>query len=493
MPEHSLAPATTPQFGEPALPLPIRVSEVISSLSFALDLTEGQPMGHALRSCVFGMNIAKEIGLPVDAQSDLYYALLMKDAGCSTNASRMFQILGTDDIQAKRDIKTTDWTRVGWDSLEYALAHVRTGAPFLDRVRALFDIAVHKKRNAREMVQIRCERGAAIARRIGLSEGTANGIHHLDELWNGCGHPNGLRGREIPLLSRIMSLAQTLDVFYTTYGAAAAVKMARKRGGRWFDPELVRAFCSLAKRETLWTDIDGAAAKVLELEPRQDVLAADESTIDNICLAFADVIDAKSPFTYRHSTGVAGAAVAIAKTLAMSEPDITLIRRAALLHDIGKLSVSNTILDKPDKLTSSEWEVVREHPRYSWEILNRIPSFRKLSEIAASHHEKLDGSGYFRGMAAEQLSLPARILVVADIFDALSAKRPYRDALPMETVLRIMQADAPRALDANCLEALKCSLSSANSVAEDLYRLSLSFQQEQAQPVAVLAESVSVR
>jgi putative nucleotidyltransferase with HDIG domain len=461
-----------------ALEAPIRVSEVISSLSFALDLTEGQPLGHSIRSCVFGMHIAKEIGLPIDAQADLYYALLMKDAGCSTNASRMFQILGTDEIRAKRDVKTTDWTRLGWEALEYALSHVRNGAPFLERVRALFDLAIHHQENSREMVQIRCERGAAIARRIGLSEATAAAIHSLDELWNGSGHPNGLRGKEIPLLARILNLAQTVDVFFTAYDATAAVKVAQERSGRWFDPDLVRAFCSLSAQESLWIDVENANTRVLDLEPRHAVLPSDETTLDNICLAFADVIDAKSPFTYRHSTGVAGAAVAIGRTLALSEPEVTLIRRAALLHDIGKLSVSNAILDKPDKLTAAEWEVVRKHPAYSYQILRRIPNFGELSEIAGAHHEKLDGTGYFRGIAADRLSLPARILVVSDIYDALAARRPYRDALALETVLEIMQRDAPHALDGACLEALKCSLTQANSVASDLYRLSLNFQQD---------------
>ncbi|MBV9770979.1 MAG: hypothetical protein JOZ32_15500, partial [Bryobacterales bacterium] len=229
-----------------ALVAPIRVSEIISSLSFALDLTHSQPVGHAVRTCVFGMHIAKEIGLPIDAQGDLYYALLMKDAGCSSNASRMFQILGTDDIRAKSDVKTTDWTRVGWESLQYALSHVRTGAPFLERVRALFDVAVHQKQNAKELVQIRCERGAAIARRIGLPEATAAAIHSVNELWNGSGQPNGLRGKDIPLLGRILTLAQTLDVFYSSYDAAAALKVAQERSGRWFDPNLVRAFHSLS-------------------------------------------------------------------------------------------------------------------------------------------------------------------------------------------------------------------------------------------------------
>ena len=457
---------------------PIRVSEVLSSLSFALDLTEGQPMGHSVRSCILGMSIAREIGLPLKAQGDLYYALLMKDAGCSTNASRMFQIFGTDDIAAKRDVKTTDWTRLGWESLEYALSHVRTGAPFLERVRGLFDLALHQERNAKEVVQIRCERGADIARRIGLPEATAEAIHSLDELWNGAGHPLGLCGEDIPLLARIMNLAQTVDVFYTTQGRQAALDVTKKRSGRWFDPDLVRAFHSAAKKEVLWADVDDAAKRVTGFEPREDLLAADEDTLDRICLAFADVIDAKSPFTYRHSTGVAGAAVAIASELGMSPPEVTLIRRAALLHDIGKLSVSNSILDKPGKLTSDEWAVVRRHPYYSYEILRRIPSFADLSEIAASHHEKLDGTGYFRGATAEHLSLPARILVVADIYDALAAKRPYRDALPLEEVFAIMQKDAPQALDANVFEALKCSTAPASSVAADLFRLSLNFQNE---------------
>lgn len=290
--------------------------------------------------------------------------------------------------------------------------------------------------------------------------------------------------KEIPLLSRIMNLAQIVDIFYSAYGRAAAIEVARKRSGRWFDPDLVKGFCSLAAKDSLWLDIENAGKRVIELEPRQVLFEADDTTLDNICLAFADVIDAKSPFTYRHSTGVADAAVSIARTLAMSESEVTLIRRAALLHDIGKLSVSNAILDKPGKLTGEEWDTVRRHPHYSFEILKRIPGFSDLSEIAASHHEKLDGSGYFRNMTAEQLSLSARILVVADIYDALAAKRPYRDALPLDTVFAIMQKDAPRALDATCFEALKYSRDGTDTMTDDLLRLSQNVQRNIQQGVS---------
>jgi len=435
----------------------IRVSEVLAGLTYALDLTEGQPMGHSIRACVIGMTIAAEMHLDLQARGDLYYALLMKDAGCSSNASRMFQILGSDEVAAKRDVKTTDWTKTGWESLQYALAHVRPGAPFLDRVRALWDIARNQKKNAKQLVQIRCERGASIARMIGLPEASALAIHSLDELWDGSGQPEGLVGASIPILSRLMSVAQAVEVFHRTYGVKAAIKMVCKRSGHWFDPEIARIFSSVAKTPSFWRDVENAEIAVVALEPRCDVLDHGQATLDNVCLAFSGVIDAKSPFTYRHSTGVAGTAVAIARNLNMEEAEITAIRRAALLHDIGKLSVPNSILEKPGKLSAEEWEVVRKHPAYSLEILKRIPGFADISEMAASHHEKLDGSGYFRNMEGEQLSLSARILVVSDIFDALSAKRPYRDALPLEEVFRIMERDSPTALDARCFDALKGS------------------------------------
>lgn len=439
------------------------MSDVLSALSYALDLTEGQPLGHTLRACVLGMRIAEELGLPADMRTDLYYALLMKDSGCTSNASRMFHMLGTDEIKAKRDVKTTDWTKLRWESLQYAISHVRTGAPFLTRVRGLVEVAANQKTNARELVQIRCERGADIARRIGLSEASAIAIYSLDELWNGEGQPEGLRERQIPLLSRIMNLAQTADVFRTARGVEASLEVAKKRKGRWFDPEVVRAFLSIGKKKRLWDEVENAAAMVRALEPQQMRFGTDDATIDNICLAFADVIDAKSPFTYQHSTGVAATGVSIARTLGLSDADIKLIRRAALLHDIGKLGIPNAILEKPDALSDAEWKSVKQHPYLSFEILRRVPGFSTVSEVVACHHERLDGSGYFRRLTERELSMPARILAVAEVFDALITKRPYRDALPLDEVFATLEKDAPGALDRDVVAAL-ISHSRANTL-----------------------------
>jgi putative nucleotidyltransferase with HDIG domain len=323
-------------------------------------------------------------------------------------------------------------------------------------VRILTRVAARQQVESCALVQIRCDRGASVARRIGFPGSVADAIGSLDEHWNGGGYPFGLRSEEIPLFSRIMNLAQTLEVFFVNRGPEAAIQVARRRSKRWFDPNLVRAAESLAKNGQLWLDLgnDRAVEDVLRLEPEERRMVADDALVENVCQAFAEIIDAKSPFTYRHSHDVADAAVLIASQLSLKQEQVTFLRRAALLHDIGKLSVSNAILEKPGPLDNAEWAVVKQHPFYSFEILRRIPGFEQLSEVAASHHEKLDGSGYFRGYAAEQMPLPARILAVADIYAALTAKRPYRDALPLEKVLSIMRKDAPKALDPDCLEAL---------------------------------------
>jgi putative nucleotidyltransferase with HDIG domain len=251
----------------------------------------------------------------------------------------------------------------------------------------------------------------------------------------------------------------------------AAVEMARHRSGRWFDPQMVFAFESLARRGDLWNEVERASEAAAQLEPAEASWPLTEETLDNICLAFADVIDAKSPFTYRHSTGVAGAAQAIARSMGLAEDQVRLLRRAALLHDIGKLSVSNSILDKPGKLDDNEWRIVREHPRHSYEILRRIPGFGEIAELAASHHEKLDGSGYFRCLDSDHLPLTARILVVADVYDALAARRPYRDALPKEQVLSIMARETPRAFDAQCFYALSGAYQQAENLSHELSNL----------------------
>jgi HD-GYP domain-containing protein (c-di-GMP phosphodiesterase class II) len=369
----------------------------------------------------------------------------------------MFHAFGSDDLKAKRDVKTTDWTSVSWETFQYALSHVAPGKPFLDRVRALYRMAVNQKAHARDVTKMRCERGAILARLMRLPETTADAIFNLDEHWDGSGNPRNLRGTVINLYSRIMLVAQTLENFAAAQSKETALQVIEQRSEKWFDPDIVKAVLSLARRGALWTDIDApdVADLVLAMDLQAGRLKAGDETLDSICVAFAQIVDAKSPFTFNHSNGVANASVAIAKKLNLSRERTIFVRHAALLHDLGKLGVSNAILEKPARLDDDEWKIMKRHPKDTWLVLRAIPHFQELSEVAASHHEKLNGTGYFRELTAHQMSTESRIIAVADIFDALSAKRPYRDGLPLETVFKIMRKNAPHAIDGDCLRALE--------------------------------------
>jgi len=452
----------------------IAYSDLISALSFAIDLTEGAVPGHALRSCVLGMRIGVAAGLDSADLAALYYALLLKDIGCSSNAARMCQIVGGDDRAVKNGVKLVDWTlphRPNLDTLKLLWKQVLPGASAVARALRIVWIGLRQHSNNEEMIAMRCERGAQIALQLGLSGKTSEAIHALDEHWDGKGYPRHLRGEEIPLLSRVLAVAQHLDVFATEKSPELAIAVLCDRNRRWFDPELVDVVLKLDEDGKLWseclvTDPSTATRKiVLEMQPDlSHQIEADE--IDRVCEAFAAVVDAKSPFTYRHSKGVADLAAELAGALCLSPERVQLVRRAALLHDLGKLAVPNTILDKSEDLTTDEWAIVAQHPRLTKEILARIDSFAELAEIAGAHHEKLDGSGYPDGLSGSQLCLEARIIAVADIYQALTEGRPYRAGMSHGEAMRTLTRLAPHKLDAHCVAALEWVRSS--SFAKDM-------------------------
>ena len=432
-----------------------RFSEVISALSFALDLVEGQPEGHTVRSCLIGMKVAGRLGLDAPTRSALFYALLLKDAGCSSNASRMSTLFDADDMEAKRKVKTVNWTSLPHAAL-YTARTVSPEGSLLAKAGKMVQFAVRGQAESRNLIRIRCERGADITRLMGFPEETAQAIRSLDEHWDGKGHPDGLRGEEISFLARICGLAQTVEVFFTAHGPAAAEEIARVRSGRWFDPALVEVLLEEAGDGRLWEDLSrkDPHREVARLEPDDRTLEATPGRVDLVARAFGEIIDAKSPFTYRHSEGVARAAVAMGERAGLGTEATRDLMRASLLHDIGKLGISNRILDKPGPLTDEEYAKVMKHPGLTYEILSRVGPFRPIAETAANHHERLDGSGYHRGLTARDLDLPSRILSVADVFDALSADRPYHKALPKEKVLDILREDSGTRLDAECVAIL---------------------------------------
>jgi HD-GYP domain-containing protein (c-di-GMP phosphodiesterase class II) len=397
------------------------------------------------------MRLAEELGLPSRERSDLFYALLLKDAGCSANAERMAALFGADDRAAKRTSKLVDWSSP-LRALLWSFRTVAPGASLRERAGYLRGIR-DEGEVTRKFLQARCDRGAEIARMLYLSEETAAAIRSLDEHWDGRGMPDGLRGAEIPLLARILCLAQTAEIFHAAGGVRSARAVARRRRARWFDPALVDAFESVCRDAGFWRALE--QPDVSAWEPAELVLRADDERLDRIAEAFARVIDAKSPFTARHSERVAEIAVGVAAGLGMRGPELRDLRRAGLLHDVGKLAISNLILDKPGKLTAAEFDKVREHPVYTHAVLARAPCFSALADLAANHHERIDGTGYPLGLGGERLDVPMRVLAVADVYEALTAERPYRAALAVEKALDIVSWEVPGRLDREAFAALE--------------------------------------
>ena len=433
----------------------VRLSEVLSGLSYALDLTEGHPRGHSARSCLIGMRIARELGLSAERKSDLFYALLLKDAGCSSNAARVSQLFGGSDQEAKHDVWLRDWRK--WrEQLAYGLAATAHEKSGLARAARLLKLAWEGPGARRELFKLRCDRGAEIARTLGFPERTWKAVRSMDEHWDGGGFPDGAARDRIPLEARIINLAQVLEIFWHEQGRDKALDVAGARSGRWFDPELVRIAEHIGKDPALAeslqeTDLPKAVSAA---EPEERALPVDEERLDWIASAFALVVDAKSSFTFQHSARVAGLAVFIGEQMGLTRENQVRLRRAGLLHDIGKLGVPNRILDKPGKLEPDEWAVVQRHAYWSEQILERVPVFRDFARDAGSHHERLDGKGYHRGVKGDRLSADARILAVADRVDALSADRPYRGRLDAVTVRRLVDEDCGTGLCPASVEAV---------------------------------------
>ncbi len=403
------------------------LAAMLAPLSEALDLAEGQAPGHALRSAVIALRIGEALGMSDAERGLLLYATLLKDLGGSANAALVSRLFDGDDREIKRSWRLTDWGGIRGAAGQL----FDCGRPGASRLNRTWNLRVSRSGFAESghvMMIAKAERGAELVRKLGLPAKVAEAVAAVDEHWDGRGMPRGLRASGIPMLARVTGLAQVVEVFATSGGVREAYGVAHARRGRWFDPVVVDCLDSFQMDARFWSSfVDGTASADLSIEDSDcGHRLLDEDGADGVVELFAGVIDAKRPCRAGHSYRVADIAGAVAVRMGVPARDRRTLRRAALLHDLGTLAVSSTILEKVEPLSGEEIAAIREHADGAADILGRVPRLDGVAEIVRRHTERLDGSGYPAGRTASSIPLPARILAVADVADALSHERPNR-------------------------------------------------------------------
>jgi HD-GYP domain-containing protein (c-di-GMP phosphodiesterase class II) len=430
----------------------LRLADLLAGLSVASDLGFGLPAEQSMRSALVATALARKLNLDDEVVADAFYATLLLHVGCTALAyetattfgdeRRLLPVVARTNLADFRDFVTT------------LLPGATRGLAALPRAKLATLLLVKGAAFGRMYDTGSCEVGSATARRIGLGDGVQRALYEIAEWWNGGGAPGGLRGEEIALPARIARVATDAALYDVIAGGDAAVSAVRARAGGMADPEIVRVFAEYSE-ELL------AAAR--EGDPRDQLLTAepepireiDDGDLGQIARAFGDLADLKLPFTHGHAAEVARLAVAAAANVRLDAAATARLEIAALLHDIGRVAVSNVVWQKPGPLTAAEWEQVRMHPYHSERILATSYALRPMATVAGMHHERLDGSGYHRGCTGRDLTPAARILAAADAFQAMSQERPYRRALTVEQAADELARDARAGrLDGDCVTAV---------------------------------------
>lgn len=419
----------------------LRLIELMAALSLATDAGTGQPFEHALRTCLLASRCGNALGLASAEKSIVVYTALLRFLGCTSDASETAVLAGGDEIvfnAAMAAVVMAD----DREAVPHLLRHLGQDLSLTRRIGRIASALSDPGGKARSLSS-HCEVGARLATRIGLPDGVVKGVAHGYERWDGKGLPDGLAGEEIPMATRIAIVARDVDVASASSGIDEVRRVLERRRGRAYDPAVADVF---AAGSEAWLDeiaaIDPWDA-VLDAEP-VPVVEVVESRLDDVLAAFADFADLKSPWFIGHSRAVADLAAAAASTCGLGTADVTLARRAGLVHDLGIVGVPAGVWNRPGALTREGWERVRTHPFVGERILGRCGALGQVASVAGAHHERLDGSGYHRG--GSEASVVAQIVAAADVYGALLEDRPHRQALEPDEAARVLagEADAGR-------------------------------------------------
>lgn len=433
---------------------PIRMAEVLAALSLATDLGSGKTMGHAIRACYLGLEMAGVMRLPTAQQAELYYSFFLIHSGCTALSLRLAPIIQGDEVAAIGDATLRDDTNF-LDMLNWMVHNISPDAPMLTRAFNTVRTMLQSDDSAEDL-RGACEVAAQVAQRLGMSPGVQESVRHFLERWDGKG-PNRLQGNKIPLCARLIHAALKVEAFHTVRGRHEAEMWVRAQTGKILDPQVAEAFAAVAKKPDLWEKLATPDLwdVILDLEPDSPYRHIEEPKLEDVALTVADFVDLKSPFTIHHSRETAKIAEAIAHRMDLPQADISDIRRAALMHDLGLVTLPNHIVENQERLSAGDKERLRLHPYYTERALSRVPALAAVADLAGKHHERLDGTGYYRGLSGDELSAGARILALADDFQDRMQERPGASAADPKEILRTMQPEAGTSFAADCFEALK--------------------------------------
>jgi HD-GYP domain-containing protein (c-di-GMP phosphodiesterase class II) len=414
----------------------VRLAELVAALSLATDLGRGQPMEHCIRQTAIALGLADLLELGDEDRIATYYVGLLDSVYCHADAYEQAQWFG-DDIAMKADAYEADL-----ESLQYLVLMLRrlgSADAGLARARRLAAFPGQGWKEVNNFLRTHTALQVQFAERVGLPAVVRDGLSSSYERWDGKG-PEKIDGAQIPLAARVVALADLVEVHHRRGGVEAAREIARTRSGSHLDPQLVDLFCEHAADLLARLDAAPSWDVVIAAEPGLAKVVAGEA-LDGVLEATADLVDMKSPYMAGHSRGVASLAAEAGRAVALAETDVTALRRAGLLHDLGRLGVSNAIWDKPAPLTGAEVERVRLHPYFTDRMLARLSGLGAVRGLAARHHERLDGSGFPHGLTASGLSLADRVLAAAHAYHAMGEPRPYRAALTPDAAAAILRAE----------------------------------------------------
>jgi HD-GYP domain-containing protein (c-di-GMP phosphodiesterase class II) len=414
----------------------IRLAELVASLSLGIDLGFGQPMEHVLRQCLIALRLADRVGLDPPSRAVVYYTALLINVGCHADAHEQAKWFG-DDIAVK-SIKYEHG--LGLRGAAAGFSQLGAGRPPLHRFRVGLEFLMSGHREVDGLFASHARVARMLAEQLGLPAAVLDALSAAYEQWNGRGWPGKLRGARVPMASRISQLAEFVEVAHRLGGNAGAAAMARRYSGTQFDPALAALICNGAEEILGGLDQVQAWDAVIAAEPALAVVLSAEQ-FDGALLAISGFVDLKSPYTLGHSRAVADLGQAAGAGLGLGPEDLKTLWRAGLVQGFGRMGVSNAIWDKPGPLGAGEWERVRMHPYFTERMLRQSPALAPLGAIAVQHRERLDGSGYPRGMNGGTISLPARILGAADAYQAMREPRPHRAGLAADEAARQLRGE----------------------------------------------------